>query len=82
MISWMPTVAGFLAALGPLLIVVDPSLKVIGGIIGAIGVALLGVVSKQYNVHGGTVAAPTPPEVQVKVDGNMPCPYPTEKDHS
>jgi hypothetical protein len=66
MTNWMPTLAGFLAALGPLLVVIDPSLRIVGGVIGAVGVALLGIVSKQYNVHGGTVPQATPPKVQAE----------------
>ena len=66
MTNWMTTAAGFLAALGPLLVMIDPSLRVAGGIVGAVGLALLGVVSKQYNVHGGTVVQATPSEVQAE----------------
>jgi hypothetical protein len=65
MTNWMPTVAGFFAALGGLLSAFDdPTVKLIGQIMTAVGVALLGLVAKQYNVHGGTVAQATPAAVQ------------------
>ena len=68
MTNWMPTVAGFLAAFGVLLtqITDPPWVKTVGMIMGAAGTALLGLVAKQYNVHGGTKAQATPPAVQEK----------------
>ena len=68
MTNWMPTVGGFLAAFGGLLTQVDDPhwVKVAGIIIGAAGMAFLGLVAKQFNVHGGTVAQATPPTVQVQ----------------
>lgn len=68
MTNWMPTVAGFLAAFGVLLtqITDPPWVKTVGMILGAAGTALLGLVAKQYNVHGGTVAQATPPAVQAE----------------
>ena len=68
MTNWMPTVAGLLAAIGGILSGnADPTIKTIGMVVAAIGTALLGLVAKQYNVHGGTVAQATPPAVQVQM---------------
>ena len=73
MVNWMPTVAGFLAAFGVMLtqITDPPWVKTVGMILGAAGTALLGLVAKQYNVHGGTVPQATPPSVQeqTKLEG-------------
>ena len=85
MISWMPTAAGLIAAIGVAFLGSgEPVLHLPGVILSCIGTAALGLVAKQFNIHGGTVAAPTPPEVAAKVMGTAipPCkPYPTEKDH-
>lgn len=54
MTNWKTTASGLLAALGqvlPLLGVAQP----IAGAISIIGLALLGLLSKDYNVTGGTV---------------------------
>ena len=65
MTNWMPTVAGLLAAIGGALTQMDnPTIKSIGTIMAAVGTILLGLVAKQFNVHGGTVAQATPPAVQ------------------
>ena len=66
--NWMPTVAGLLAAIGAGLVAVnEPELRLPGIILNVIGTAMLGVVAKQYNVHGGTVAQATPPAVQAEI---------------
>jgi len=66
----MPTVGGFLAAFGGLLTQIDDPrwIKVLGMVIGAAGMAFLGLSAKQFNVHGGTVAQATPPAVQVQTE--------------
>lgn len=65
--NWMPTVAGLLAAIGAGLVAVnEPQLRLPGIILNVIGTAMLGIVAKQYNVHGGTVAQATPPAVQAE----------------
>lgn len=69
MINWMPTVAGLLAAIGQgFLVSGEPVLHLPGIVLSVIGIAALGVVSKQFNVHGGTKVQPTPPEVEAKVN--------------
>jgi hypothetical protein len=63
----MPTVAGLLAAIGAGLVAVnEPSLRLPGIILNVLGTAMLGVVAKQYNVHGGTVPQATPLAVQAE----------------
>ena len=66
MISWMPTVGGILTGFGLLLSQIPghPNVSLAGLIIAAAGAAFTGATSKQWNVHGGTVAQATPPEVQ------------------
>jgi hypothetical protein len=68
MTNWMPTAAAILAAVGlGLSSMDDPTVKLIGQIMSVVGTALLGLVAKQYNVHGGTVAQATPAAVQEKM---------------
>jgi len=65
MINWMTTVSGLLAAIGAGLIAVnEPSLRLPGIILNVVGTAVLGVVAKQYNVHGGTIPQGTPLKVE------------------
>ena len=66
MISWMPTVGGILTGFGLLLSQIPghPNVSLAGLIIAAAGAAFTGATSKQWNVHGGTVAQATPIAVQ------------------
>lgn len=67
--NWMPTAAGFLAAFGLLLSQMDnPTVKMVGLILGAAGTALLGIVTKQFNVTGGAIPQASPPGVKLKSD--------------
>ena len=77
MINWMPTVAGLCAAIGlGLTQSGESSLRIPGIILSVVGTALLGIVAKQYNVHGGTKVQPTPPEIAAIVEGCPPAVYP------
>lgn len=67
MTNWMPTVAGLIAAIGVGLVATgEERLHLIGVIMSVVGTAALGVVAKQYNVHGGTIPQATPPTVQAE----------------
>lgn len=69
MTNWMPTAAGFLAAFGLLLSQMDnPTVKLVGLILGAAGTAMLGLVAKQFNITGGSVPQASPPGVAIKSD--------------
>lgn len=53
--SWKTTIGGFLAAAGAAMQASDnATVKVAGAVIGAIGLALLGMSAKDNNVTGGT----------------------------
>ena len=68
MVNWMPTVAGLLAAIGMGFVASgEQELHLIGVILSVVGTAMLGIVSKQFNVHGGTVAQATPAAIQAKM---------------
>jgi hypothetical protein len=52
--SWMPTLAGLMAAIGLTLSAMeDPLMKMIGTILAAVGSFLTGATAKQFNVTGG-----------------------------
>lgn len=61
--NWMPTIGGLLAAIGGVLATNDnATISIVGKIVGAIGLVLLGGSAKQFNVTGGSV--PQTPEAQ------------------
>jgi hypothetical protein len=67
MTNWKTTVASIIAAIGVgFTQSSDPTLKAIGTILTCLGTVLFGLVAKDFNVHGGTVAQGTPPLVQAE----------------
>lgn len=73
MVNWMTTLFGLIAAVGAgFLGSNEPSLHMAGLILSIVGTAGLGITAKQFNVHGGTKAQATPPEVEAKVRGPYP----------
>lgn len=63
--NWMTTASGLLAAIGAALAQMDdPTIKAVGAILAAVGTILLGASAKQFNVTGGTILQPTPPDVK------------------
>ena len=62
--SWKTTLAGALAALGAYFVTLDGYWLIAGQVLTVGGLFLMGLVSKDSNVTGGTVPQATPPEVE------------------
>lgn len=60
--NWMPTIFGLMAAAGTFLPDFGVNEQVSKGV-AAIGIILLGLTSKQFNVTGGNVLQPSSPTV-------------------
>jgi hypothetical protein len=56
MTNWLPTVGGLLTAIGMYMLSV-PGWEKWGGLLGAAGAFFTGLVSKQFNVTGGSKPA-------------------------
>ena len=55
MVSWKTSLGGIITAIGTILTQGDgPTMKLIGGVLAAIGALLLGLSAKDHNVTGGT----------------------------
>ena len=73
--SWKTTLAGALAALGAYFVTLDGYYIIAGQILTVGGLFLMGLVSKDSNVSGGTVSQDSSAEVKAAVTAT-PTPTP------